>query len=428
MRRIEIADNAVLDSGTSVPVFKEQSPLSDGTKMRDYWFNSVQEEIATVIESSGDILDPGSWHQLRDSIKRNHIISSNLTIVVPNDFGTIQLALDSLYGRYIAPGVTVTIQLQPFLFNITTPILVSHAQSDQITIKGANPGGVLTDFTIQADTTGWLEFDSVFKLSGRGLTLKGLTLKEKSTSTRSQSVYGIYARGRSIVTAIECRIQDFTGSLVCADQGGTVILQSSILASPRTTGLTTREAGVQGNGAFARYTGQIIAKGNTITGCPNGSGAYCAEKAGVIYCDGGTADGSIVSRDSGVFHGFSISITAASRVHHIGYWAKQNGYMYLESCYVSGATNAIDIGFFAISGSRIYANACVNSGNMIRGFYALDGSGIFGDNNIANNCTTGYLAENLSIVSGLSNTGTGTTTLKTPATGTANTTNLSRMD
>jgi len=81
MKRIDFDDNigAVEDKhGAGKDGFTNGTPTdpSTGTIPQDYWFDQVQEEIASVIELTGGTLDEGNLQQLYEAISRRCLVKN----------------------------------------------------------------------------------------------------------------------------------------------------------------------------------------------------------------------------------------------------------------------------------------------------------------------------------------------------------------
>lgn len=240
MQRIKLEDNAVSDPVTGVPIFSESLPPMPPTLMRDYWLNSVQEEIASVIESSGMSLDPSKNTQLGDAILKIRGFMSNATINVGESYAlkTIHAAIESLYGRYIAPGVTVTLQLEAGEYELIAPIVNRHPQGSQIIIRGGDTVLDSGNYLIKCYTHS-MPAGSRFGVLASGnqrINIHGVMLRDDGTS-HPEPCYGVCSRDNGTVLITESVITFWTGSAVLAEDGGRIVISNSRLSNTNKDGL-----------------------------------------------------------------------------------------------------------------------------------------------------------------------------------------------
>lgn len=223
MLRIKAEDGAGTDPVTGKNIYVERLAPQISTYMRPYWANAVQEEIANTIEADGTVLNEADNKQLLRAVKFPHAIRTNLTLVYGTDFVNLNQAFDLLRGRYIAPGVTVTINLGSgylHTIDITSPVIVDHPQGSQIQIIGdlTTPSNVLLNF-VRTNIPGYRGAIEI----AAGCTLgfvDGFLMTETYVATTSEPRYFFNLINRSFLkVGANVILGSISGSSIKVDKG-----------------------------------------------------------------------------------------------------------------------------------------------------------------------------------------------------------------
>ncbi len=405
MQRITSADDAVLDLNGHY-IFAQSNPPLPDTILTATWANSIQEEIATVIEASGQTLDVASNRQLLDALKSIDAIATNTTLTVNNaaPYPKLQDAYAFLRGRYILPGVSVTIQLQTGMAHtLTTPVLVTHPQGDQIEIKG----DTTTPVVVTCTPTGWSREAAAITVrsGGKIKIISGITFEYDVANAITIPVYCIKAQqSGTIALGLKLTVNNFRGAGILAEDGGVITGVSAKVSNTNTTGFVTgTDPTYFGAGFWARRLG--ILRLTTCDSQSNYKFNYLAESAGSVFlytCTGKT--GSFGARDGGYLQGDTCESLGVNPNN--GFDCRSASTMKLMNCVggKSGAGNNCYTGYFVSQGSRMFVDSCSASYNVVNGFDAQYSSSMYLNNSVAyNNGTNGIQAVFGSMISGENN-------------------------
>lgn len=394
MKRIDAADDAV-DSGGGKYVFADMAlPTVPGTQLRAYWHTGVQEEIMGVIEGAGLTPDGSNNKQLVQAIKKPDAIFSNITLTVNGSAPYPKLvdAYNALQGRYIAPGVIVTIQLQTGMSHtMSTPLVVTNPYGEQIYINGNTTTPVLLTVT---PTTFTREQAAITAINGGKIgRIQGVQLFYDTANPVTFPVFGIRAGKNGYVKLSQAfDANSWRGSGVIAEDGG--IIEAELSARSRNNNVSgfalSDDIATYGIGWHARNRG--IIRTNTSVALGNGNFSYLAERGGMItaisssatsvgYCarQGGflradTCTAIVAGSEAGFFstsgsymHCYQTVSGDTSLSNKYGYLATFGATMYLDGAQAKYCTND---GVFADTGSSIVGPSCASSNNTLYGFHA----------------------------------------------------------
>jgi hypothetical protein len=313
------------------------------------------------------------------------VLSTSKTINVPNDYATLQAALDSLKNVWIPKDVTVTIQVAAGNYAITSPITINHPCGNQIQIIGANP--VKTTISSIGTVSGSAGNYSVpiNVASAAGMAVGQIVIVSNVTGSGNYSVIN----GAWKITAI-------SGNQITV----TNTFQGSSFPSVSVSGgnVACLQTIIQANGCHG-----IVLSGGTTLGnisnvaiIGNGTAGYNGLYVGYVPISGNIYDSpAIISYgtnlgingfgNSGVFinnHGSLLAgLIASSNNGSNGFVAGQGSTIYAISPLISTG-NKIS-GFIVSNGSSISASSSTASGNGTYGFAATAGGAIYATNSTA---------------------------------------------
>ena len=399
MLRIKAEDGAGYDPVTGKNIYVERIAPQISTYMRPYWANAVQEEIANTIEADGTALNEADNKQLLRAVKFPHAIRTNLTLVYGTDFVNLNQAFDLLRGRYIAPGVTVTINLgsgYPHVINITSPVVVDHPQGSQIQVIGdvTTPENTVLSFT----TTNIPGYRGAIEIAP-GCTLglmDGFQMAETYVSQPQPRYYIKLTDRSSLYLGSNVILTEIAGSAIKVDNGSFLKTGAITVRNfAQMFGVSVEPTGV---GIFVTNRSTAICDGIKMTNAPdiglNGIHARLGSSVVVSFGDFSNSPVTLTEGSTGKFtstnshstltgkNAFSILYGSNARFSacKAGDVGKDvNGYgFYLamasarfENCQASYC----NMGFFLENSSRASLNvSCSSNNNVNYGYYAIEGS------------------------------------------------------
>lgn len=352
------------DGATASNTFTEGNAGTgvQATRVSADWLNAIQAELVNAVESAGLTLDKTDSHQLRKAAGKVGRVATNTTISVPSDYATIQLALDSLAGRYIERTATVTIQVADGTHTVTAPIYVSHPQGERIVIQGnaTTPANCTLNIAMSVITAGagFLNITKGAKLGG----FNGFVVSGDYTSGATANKHGIYVtEAASLTCGPNLTIKKFAGEGLFAYRGGIITA----------VGVISRENA--NNGFLAQWGSKIYAETAQAISNVNGAG-FRASFHSCIYGFGGLAESNPANAGF-LADGNSIieCSSSTSRKNFWGYRAIGNSAVEASNS-ISGGPVVGDAntshGFAADFGATIYAPNATSRYNGGSGYYA----------------------------------------------------------
>ncbi len=393
MQRITLLDDAVLD-GDGNPIFADSNPPLLDTVITSDWLNSVQEEIAHVVESSGQVLDIADKYQLTKAIRNVDAILSDLTLTVNGSapYPKLKDAFDALRGRFIGPTVTVTIQLAPGVHTQNQPLFILHPQGEHIVIKGNDADPTTTQLNVTA--TLWTREQGAITVEAGGRLggMSGFQLIQVGTAPNFP-VFGIKASTGGRMKLGNVQVLNWSGCNIMATSGGVIIADGTLANNAQFLGgvWDYLDPSVYGNNWHARDNGVINVKNANCTAAYRN--AFCAETGGLLrmdYCNATTAP--VVARDGGVVYAWRTVVKSCPS--NAGFYSNQGGRMILQGCTsgLSGFPNLI--GYHANRGSLIQAESCTSSYNATYGWKGSLMGAITGGFNTSTGNVTAIKIEN----------------------------------
>lgn len=421
MQRITAADDAIVD-GNGHYIFQDTSPPAENTIITADWLNAVQEEIAHVIEDAGGTLNPADTHQLAKATVIR--IASNITLTVNGSapYPTIAAAYAFLDGKYINPGVTVTIQLATMTHNMSTPLLINHPQSNQINVLG----NTTTPIPVVVDCTGYAAKQAAITIVRCTSRWSGVAL---STTTPAGTVpwYGFKSDVGGFLNLSNSSVSGFKGSNIVADNGGRASCTDVLSSLASNSHLSGYE---EGFGYLARNGAQfyITTTANIGIGTGNAQGMCYVEQSATMKIENVTISATgqtVLAKRNGNLYCLTVAInnTAASPFGVI-----QNSRGVFINCTAGASGKTDQFGFICLNGSSAYFEGCVAQYMLFVGFECGSGSKMTGIGASANsNGTYGFRAGTFCYVgiNGQGGVSNGTALREPP---TPNSTTFSRVD
>lgn len=431
MRRIKVSEGGVADPVTGKIVF----PLPPAAGVFDPTLaNQWQEEIATVIEGAGMTLDETKTNQLQKAIAINYGFFTDTTIQVPL-LGGLALALDDLRNRYIAPGVTVTLQLAPGVHVLTKPFVANNPRGDQIVIRGNPSVPAQTELSIRNITPA--DASGLFMTEGGGkIRFYGVHLTSQNLSVVSQSFATVMAKDGGVIYLDSVKITDVYSRVVLHAKTTGRIEASNVDASGSyldLSGMDSNTAPLVGFNLLARDSGVIIAKQFTPAISGTIHGVVRAERKGYVHAITGTYAGPIVATNEGTVRAESITHTgpAGFSLFDCAFRAEYGGKIFAKSCKAGllGASYKIGDGFIAEYNGEIVAESCTVE-KCSTGFHSLSGSRVLLTACTVTDCDVGYSSYKASYMRSIGSTAGGLISVaaKSPAAGAVDATTASYME
>lgn len=428
MRRIKLAEGGVADPVTGKIVFPQ--PPAAGT-LEPSLLNAWQEELAGVVEAAGLTLSDSDNAQLLKALKKLHAITANTTINVPADQPTIEAALDSLVGRWIAPTAVVTIKLANGDYSLTRPLRVLHPQGKRIVIQGniVSPAQVRI-----APQSYWEHNEAVLAEAGEKVTIQGCQIQD--VFVRSWANMGCRARGGGHIDLKYCIVINFAGSNIFAELGGSIYADQVVLQGSNASTLPGDLQYEYGHGAFARFGGSIyLTQCSTYT---NDNYALHANSGGIIKAVSCTFfDAPVAATDNSIVTINNCNSTPATTyVHPVelfassAFYVSRNSKMTLDTVTVTGAFR-FDNGVTAEYNSDAHLEAVTINNVGEIGVMAWHGCRVFNSVYVAttvNGADSGYFANNFCYMGGNMLGSSTPDGLKFPPANTATASTLTRMD
>ena len=433
MRRIKASEGGIADPVTGKTVFPP--PPAAGV-LDPSLMNHIQEEIAAVIEGAGIALDETKRNQMLTAIKKLTVISASKTILVPQDFTTVPLALASLDGFTINPGVEVTINIQQNYIHptLSVPLRIRHPQSSQILIYGAlgtTPAQCVLPFFISDD-----ERALIIVENNETVRIEGVSIKNNSPGGFGYRYVDVSSGGK--FSAVICY---FLGNSLTygikASSNGTAYLQyidvknaGYALHSESGAGIDAELSTFTGSGPGTQPTAYLDSEnvgfyaidGGIISavqcGTYNFMQSILAKKDGYIEVSSHQGATSVTAKFGGKIVAYECPITYAAGYPLTGFLAQWGAFISVKECDATGAyatgsfiadysstliadgCSAFSTvrGFNAKNGSTLTADACSTSGATVVGFYSGQGSVMklnnpYANNTVASGGTSGYLAD-----------------------------------
>ena len=197
-------------TATNLEVTIEDDELKDNSINLSQLQSNSSSIDARLIISSGSL----QW--------KEKYITENLTLNIPNDYMTIDLALSYLADKVIMSDVIVTIKFSDGIYNFSESIDVSHPDGNRINIIGnlVSPSSVVLNFS---NTSGF----SVINRNKLGL-IDGVTLNGDD----SASTYGIFASNNSLVKVGDnVVIRDFEKGISAVNSSFIGVGQSTVISN-----------------------------------------------------------------------------------------------------------------------------------------------------------------------------------------------------
>jgi len=339
------------------------------------------------------------------------MITVDTTINVPNDYITIQAALDSLKKAWIPRDVTVTIQVAAGYYNHTSPIIIDHPQGLHIKIIGATP--VTTTITGVGTITGAAGNWSVPILvqSTSGIAAGDYVIIRDTTGTGAHYAFRGIWKVVSVDSATQITVQNThrastfpTATL----SGGTVVALKTILKFTACNGIVVApnsalglldQVAVVGDGSI--NTGILVGRVPSNQTVPGPAFILLGSNVGV---NGFGADGIWVGcgGDASAYSG----VASSGNGGH-GFWAVNSGSIWAGYSTASGNGSH---GFWADNGGSIWAYYSTASGNGYNGFAADNGGSIWaGSSTAVDNKSRGFTANNGGTIVAVNSTASGNT-------------------
>lgn len=270
------------------------------TRVRYWWLNMIQEELAAIVEFAGLTLSKDTRNQVLTAIKamfRTRVVGGTLTFYVSttgadtNDgltaetpLATIQQAIALASTNYDITGTVVQIILAAGTYGAVT--LDGTVIRAKVSLVG--PGSAGTTIT-SATTT------SITIVNGANCTLSGLTIANTSTNTGD---YGGGSTGLFVGSGSICNLSTDVAFGSCASGAHMWAYESGVISALPVGSGVGRNYTITGGATMHYYaslcgTITLVDATVTLTGTPNFSTAFAvADQSGAIGAWGNTYSGS----------------------------------------------------------------------------------------------------------------------------------------
>jgi|GEM_PF-3149411 len=244
-RTLSFTATETMPLGSTIAIEFYNPPTTAGAKVH---IDNVQMRIA----GTGEEYNPEEEQEIYQDEVSENVVNTHLTINVPEDFDDLYQAIDYLDNKIIQNDKLVTIQVNQCNQTYNEPIVMSHPQGSQISIRSAGTGCILYlreqgGFVV---TTALRSLD-YFQLWGpnNDLDITGLRVQDGATVGQSNNVYyrhlgnGVESTEGSYVRVHTRSAQYNNGNGVASTWGGLMELDT-FQAYDSSNGILASHAGL----------------------------------------------------------------------------------------------------------------------------------------------------------------------------------------
>lgn len=373
MRRIRATEGGVVEVGTGKMIFP--SPPAVGVLDPTY-VNMIQEEICAVIEGRGFAIDETKRNQLLEAIDWGNRITVAKTIAInpagtnDNVNGTTFTSLTNAYNylRRFRLYAVVTLQLAAVTnHNILPNSDFSHPDSKLIRINGNTASR--DSYRINIDQISAGELGCINLEGSNYLYIFGCVIRSAYDTEDGERTYGIRASKGAYIYLSSVTVDGFSGSNICADEGGVIYGQNVLSINASVASLYSEYQMNEGNGFLAKRGGVMVMRSGIATD-NNHRGFYAYQGGNMELYD------------------------CISEIH--GYYARNKSIIKATRCLMKqiNSSGPLDLcGFGAFLGSSIEAIDCsvlgLNPGGVITFGYLITSGSVLGAYGTSSSVLTG---------------------------------------
>lgn len=210
----ELVETTSTDLSEEIPIV--QAGTTKKAKLLNLFKTTIGASVIGFVQAATGAVARTVQDKLRESISASDVGAANtVTLNVPEQYATIQDALDYLAGKTIVSGTNIIIQVADGTYTLSSGLTINHPQGAQIQLVG-NP---TTPSNCVITVSGSPTFDMLAVTNGYTLGLVNgfrFTLASKASSANNATAI-LAKNGGKIAEVKNCQVNNWYYSIVARD-------------------------------------------------------------------------------------------------------------------------------------------------------------------------------------------------------------------